>query len=57
MVTKDSKAHKLATLSTSKKNRILFDELYNTLMNKMPEVLKGYTKENIKLAKEMYVKK
>lgn len=56
VVTKDSKAHKLATLSTSKKNRVLFDELYNTLINKMPDILKGYTKENIKAAKELYQK-
>lgn len=56
VVSKDSKAHKLATLSTSKKNRVLFDELYNTLMNKIPDALKGYTKENIKAAKELYEK-
>ena len=56
VVTKNGKAHKLSTLSTSKKNKILFDELYNTLMNKMPDVLKGYTKENIKAAKELYEK-
>ena len=56
VVSRNSKAHKLATLSTSKKNRVLFDELYNTLINKMPDILKGYTKENIKAAKELYQK-
>lgn len=56
VVTKNSKAHKLATISNSKKNRILFDELYNTLINKMPDILMGYTKENIKAAKELYEK-
>lgn len=56
IVTKNGKAHKLVTLSTSKKSKVLFDELYETLMNKMPDVLKGYTKENRVSAKELYQK-
>lgn len=56
VVTKDSKAHKLATVSTSKKNLIMFDEMYNTFLNKMPHALSGYTKENREKAKELYQK-
>ncbi len=56
VVTKDSKAHKLATVSASKKNLILFDELYDTFLNRVPNVLSGYTKENREKAKEMYQK-
>lgn len=56
IVTKDSKTHKLATVSASKKNLIVFDEMYDTLINRMPNVLSGYTKENKEKAKELYLK-
>ena len=56
VVTKNSKAHKLATVSASKKNLVMFDELYNTFLNRMPNVLSGYTKENKEKAKELYQK-
>lgn len=56
VITKDSKAHKVANVSASKKNLVLFDEMYNTFMNKMPNVLSGYTKENKAKAKELYIK-
>lgn len=56
MVTKNGKAHKLATISASKKNLNTFDEMYDTLMNRMPNVLSGYTKENKDKAKELYQK-
>lgn len=56
MVTKNGKAHKLATVSASKKNLNTFDEMYDTLMNRMPNVLSGYTKENKEKAKELYQK-
>lgn len=56
VVTRNSKVHNMATLGTSKKNKILFEEIYNTLSNKMPDILKGYTRENIKAAKELYQK-
>ena len=56
VVTKDSKAHKLATVSASKKNLIMFDEMYDTFTNRVPNVLSGYTKENKEKAKERYVK-
>lgn len=56
VVTKDSKAHKLATVSASKKNLVMFDEMYDTFTNRIPNVLSGYTKENKEKAKEMYLK-
>lgn len=56
MVTKNGKAHKLATVSASKKNLTMFDEMYDTLLNRMPNVLSGYTKENKDKAKELYQK-
>lgn len=56
VVTRNSKTHNLITLGISKKNKILFEEIYNTLINKMPDILNGYTKENIKAAKELYQK-
>lgn len=56
IVTKNGKAHKLATVSASKKNLNTFDEMYDTLMNRMPNVLSGYTKENKEKAKELYQK-
>ncbi len=56
IVTKDSKTHKLATVSASKKNLILFDEMYDTLINRLPNALSGYTKENKEKAKELYQK-
>lgn len=56
IVTKNGKAHKLATVSASKKNLTTFDEMYDTLMNRMPNVLSGYTKENKDKAKELYQK-
>lgn len=56
IVTKNGKAHKLATVSASKKNLTLFDEMYDTFLNRVPNALSGYTKENKEKAKEMYVK-
>ncbi len=56
MVTKNSKTHKLATVSASKKNLVVFDEMYDTLINRMPNVLSGYTKENKEKEKELYQK-
>lgn len=56
IVMKNGKARKLATVSASKKNLVLFDEMYNTFLNRMPDVLSGYTKENKEKAKELYQK-
>ena len=35
----------------------MFDEEYQSLINKNPEVLLGYNKENALKAKELYIKK
>lgn len=56
VITKNGKAHKLATVSASKKNLTMFDEMYDTLLNRIPNVLSGYTKENREKAKELYEK-
>lgn len=56
IVTKNGKAHKLATVSASKKNLALFDEMYDTFLNRVPNALSGYTKENRDKAKELYQK-
>lgn len=57
VVTKDNKAHIIANISMSKKNNVLFDEIYESLMLKMPDALHGYTKENREKVKEMTKKK
>lgn len=57
VVTKDSKVHILSQMNITKKTGIIFDEEYQTLINRNPEVLLGYTKENAKKAKELYIKK
>lgn len=56
VVTSDAKAHVIATLPAGKKDRLMFDEIYNTLLLKVPDALKGYTKENIASVKELYKK-
>ncbi len=56
VVTKDAKAHVIANMSMSKKKMLVFDELYNTLLLKVPNALHGYSKENSLKAKEMYKK-
>lgn len=53
VVTSDKKAHIIANINTSKKNNILFDEIYESLMLKMPDALHGYTEENRRKVKEM----
>lgn len=56
IVLKNSKARKLATVNASKKNLIMFDEMYESFLNRVPNVLSGYTKENKEKAKELYIK-
>ncbi len=56
VVTKDKKVHIVAALSTSKKDMITYEELYNTLVTKVPSALIGYTKENQEKVKELYIK-
>lgn len=56
VITKDSKSHKIGNMGANKKNLVLFDEMYETLLNQMPHVLSGFTKENQEKAKELYLK-
>ena len=39
-----------------KKNKNAFEELYQDIINKVPNVLVGYSQENKEKAKEMYKK-
>lgn len=56
VVTSNSKVHIVANLNASKKNNTLFDELYQEFLDKLPDVLHGYTKENREEAKNRYRK-
>lgn len=53
IVTKDKKAHIIANMNTSKKNNIIFDEIYETLVLRLPNAMHGYVKENIDKFREM----
>ncbi len=56
VVTKDKKVHIVASLPTNKKDIITYEELYNTLITKVPDALIGYTKENQEKVKELYIR-
>lgn len=56
IVTKDSKAHQIGLISSKKANLIQYEEMYNTLTNKLPNVLQGYSTENKEKAKTLYEK-
>lgn len=55
-VTKNAKASRIAIVSANKKNKKLFEELYSTIENHIPNVLSGYTKENQAKARELFQK-
>lgn len=57
VITKDSKVHIISQLGITKKTSVIFDEEYTSLINRVPEVLLGYSKENALKAKELYIKK
>lgn len=57
VVTKDTKAHLIANISASKKNNLMFEELYESLLIRLPDAMHGYTKENKDAVKEMSKKK
>ncbi len=57
IVTSDTKAHLVANINTSKKNNLMFDEIYESLLLRMPDALHGYTQENKNKVKEMSKKK
>lgn len=57
-MTKDGKVHTIATIEfITKAKKETFDEIWNTICSKNPNVAVGYTKENIKQMKELYGKK
>lgn len=57
VVTNNGKSNVVAVVNTwSKKNKAFFEELYQDIINKVPNVLAGYSKENMEKAKEMYKK-
>lgn len=57
VITKDTKAHVVANMSTSKKNNITFNELYESILIRVPDALHGYTKENKDKVRELSKKK
>lgn len=53
----NGKSNVVAVVNTwGKKNKAFFEELYQDIINKVPNVLAGYSKENMEKAKEMYKK-
>ncbi len=57
VVTNNGKSNVIAVVNTwGKKNNASFEELYQDIINKVPNVLVGYSKENMEKAKEMYKK-
>lgn len=58
VITKNGKTNVIANTSAwGKKNRNAFEEFYQELMNKIPNALYGYSKENKEKAKELFTKK
>lgn len=57
VVTNNGKSNVVTVVNTwGKKNKASFEELYQDIINKVPNVLVGYSKENMEKAKEMYKK-
>lgn len=57
VITNNGKSNVITVANTwSKKNKNAFEELYQDIINKVPNVLVGYSKENKEKAKEMYKK-
>lgn len=57
VITNNGKSNVIAMVNTwGKKNKNAFEELYQDIINKVPNVLVGYSKENKEKAKEMYKK-
>ena len=57
VVTNNGKSNVIAVVNTwGKKNKASYEELYQDIINKVPNVLVGYSKENMEKAKEMYKK-
>lgn len=49
IVTKDGKRRLIAATSGTKKMKPMYEEIYNTLISKNPDIRVGYTSDNIKL--------
>lgn len=57
IITNNGKSNVIAMVNTwGKKNKNAFEELYQDIINKVTNVLVGYSKENKEKAKEMYKK-
>lgn len=57
VVTNNGKSNVVAVVNTwCKKNKASYEEIYQDIINKVPNVLVGYSKENMEKAKEMYKK-
>ena len=57
VITNNGKSNVITVANTwGKKNKNAFEELYQDIINKVPNVLVGYSKENKEKAKEMYKK-
>lgn len=57
VVTNNGKSNVIAVVNTwGKKNKASYEELYQDIINKVPNILVGYSKENMEKAKEMYKK-
>ena len=57
VITNNGKSNVVAVVNTwGKKKKAFFEELYQDIINKVPNVLVGYSKENMEKAKEMYKK-
>ena len=55
VITNDKKTNVIALVNAmSKKSKAAFDELYQNIINRVPDVLVGYSKENKELVKERY---
>lgn len=57
VITNNGKSNIIAVVNTwGKKNKASYEELYQDIINKVPNVLVGYSKENKEKFKEMYKK-
>lgn len=57
VITEDSKTHTVCAINVSKKTKIILDEIYESILTKLPEkALAGYTNENRLKVKELYKK-
>lgn len=53
-ITKEGVKHIIVVLTNTKKQKAKFRDIYDFVKEKLPKAMIGYTKENIKKAKELY---